>query len=140
VWRDRILKGPLVLDDVRMSKQLTKPVGQYRRKEKKDGGMSALPVHVEVAVQLAERGLDVGEGVRIEYVVVDGKSPLKAIPADDYDGDVDRFYLWENLVYPPSQRVLDAAFPGHKWRDYLRVRPFRDGRHRTDILGQALLF
>lgn len=133
-WRKRVLDEQLTLDDVRMSSSLGKDVRKYRRKVKKDGTLSALPVHVEVALELGKRGRDVGEGVRIEYVVVDGTTPIKAVPAEDFEGRVDRFYLWENLVYKPTQRVLDAAFPEHKWGDYHRVRPFRSGKPRIDLL------
>jgi DNA polymerase elongation subunit (family B) len=79
-WRERVMKGSMTVADVRLSNALGKDVQLYRRKEKKAGGMSALPVHVEVALKMGEMGLDVGEGVRIEYVVVDGRSPIKAVP------------------------------------------------------------
>lgn len=138
-WRDRILNSELELKDVRLSQQLSRDLTMYHRETKKDGNPSALPVHVEVGLVLQERGRDVGEGVRVEYVVVDGRSPIKAIPAEDFTGEMDRYYLWENLVYPPTQRVLEAALPGHKWKDYLRVRPSGMGRG-ADMLGQALLF
>lgn len=139
-WRDRILVSDLALEDIRMSNSLGKDLNGYARREKKDGTDGALPVHVEVALVLKERGRDVGEGVRIEYIVVDGRSPIKAIPVEDFAGEFDRCYLWENLTYPASQRVLEAALPQHKWRDYLRVRPTKSGRGRIDALGQALLF
>lgn len=139
-WRTRILKHELQLPDVRMSQQLSRDPRAYSRRVRKDGTFSALPVHVVVALQLAELGRDIGEGVRIEYVVVDGRTPLRAVPADQYDGTVDRYYLWESMIYPPTQRVLEAALPGHRWRDYLRVRPSRGGPAGVDALGQVLLF
>lgn len=139
-WRDWILEGELKLEDVRMSKQLSREVHHYSTKTKKDGSMAALPVHVEVAKVLQEQGFEVGEGVRIEYVVVDGRSPLQAIPAADFDGEVDRYYLWEALVYKPTLRLLEVSFPDHKWKDYLKVRPFKSGKPRVDSLGQTSLF
>lgn len=138
-WRDRILKEELRLEDVRMSNSLGKELNGYVRKQKKSGDDGALPVHVEVAHELRRRGRDVGEGVRIEYIVVDGQTPIKAIPVEDWAGEVDRFYLWEAQMYPASQRVLEAALPMHKWKNYLRVRPSK-GRTRLDELGQGLLF
>ena len=49
-------------------------------------------------------------------------------PALDYDPAneerrPDRFYLWENLVYPPTMRFLEKAFPKHNWTKYEVVRP-----------------
>lgn len=140
-WRKKILDDDLPLEDVRRSQKLSKDVRLYHRKTKNNGEGAALPVHVEVALEMAKTGADVGEGVRIEYIVVDGRSPLKAIPAHEYDGtNADRYYLWENLVYPPTMRVLQAALPAHKWKDYEKIRPHGSGRPRQDFLGQGLLF
>lgn len=133
-WRTRILEGAMTLEDVRMSNSLGKDVRLYRRKQKIDGGMSAHPVHVEVALKMGAKGMDVSEGVRIEYVVVDGKSPITAVHASEFTGEVDRYYMWENLMYKPSQRLLDASFPEHKWKDYHKVRPFKNGTLRPDKL------
>jgi hypothetical protein len=100
--------------------------------------MGARPVHVELAVKMAAAGYEIAEGVRVEYVIVDGRSPLKAVAAHDFNGEFDRYYLWENLVYPPSQRVLEVAIGGHKWKDYLRLRPTKSGKVRPDNLSVAL--
>ena len=59
---------------------------------------------------------------------------MKVAPAADYANDPDRFYLWENLIYPATQRLLEAAFPPEKgmaaevlqlrdWRRFENVRP-----------------
>ena len=140
-WQWRMLKGDLALKDVKRSVTMTKDVRLYRRNVKKDGELSALPVHVEVALQLGKRGEDITEGTKIDYVVIDGRTPQQAIPAADYDGTVDRFHLWEKMAYPPSQRVLEAVFPQVKWKDYLRVRPSKRRRSvRADNEGQTSLF
>lgn len=138
-WQHRILNEQLALEDVRMSQQLSREISGYARRVLKDGKPGKLPIHVEVAQMMAEEGKDVGEGVRIEYVVTDGSSTLRAIPADRYDGtNADRYYLWEQQIYPPAQRVLAAALKGHRWRDYQRVRP--GGGRSFGSLGQGLLF
>ena len=114
----------MALADVVLSKYLTKPIGAYARRQKDDGTDAAQSAHVEVARVLRDRGRDVGKGQRIEYVVVDGSvSPAAAVPAEDFDGTFDRFYLWEQLVWPPSRRVLEAAFPAFDWTPWDRVRP-----------------
>lgn len=124
-WKRRILEGELGRDDVFLSKRLSKPLRSYVQRTTVRGNKVAQPTHVQVAHELAKRGRDVGEGVKIEYVVVDGsESPIKAIPAEDFKGDFDRFYLWENLIYPATQRFLHAAFPtAGGWRAWERVRP-----------------
>lgn len=123
-WRSRILNDQLERDDVVLSQKLSKPLKEYRRKKKNDGSDAALPAHVEVALKMQADGDAVYEGMRIEYVVTDGgRSPMQRVRADRWDGTYDRFYIWENQVFPPTQRVLEAAFPGERWRDHLRARP-----------------
>jgi DNA polymerase elongation subunit (family B) len=120
----RILEQPLDPADVVVRKTLSKKLDAYIQKPKKDGTMAAAPIHVEVARVLEKRGADVGEGARIAYVVVDGStSPQKAIPAEDWTGECDRHHLWEKLVWPPTERFIVAAFPGHDWGDLPKSRP-----------------
>jgi DNA polymerase elongation subunit (family B) len=123
-WKQRVLEGDLALSDFVQSKRVAKNLREYVRKTKKDGEQSALPPHVEIALELQRRGKDVRPGVKIEYFVVDGSTaPLKYLPAEDYAGQVDRFYLWEDVIYPPTQRVLEATFPAADWKRWARVRP-----------------
>jgi DNA polymerase I len=123
-WKTHVLDGELAIGDVMLAKRLSKPLKEYARRTKQDGSFAAEPPHVAVARVLKERGADVGEGVKIEYFVVDGEeSPMKVLPAADFAGIFDRFYLWESLVYLPTQRLLEAAFPAFNWKPWERVRP-----------------
>ena len=142
-YKARVLSGALPLAEVVVAKKLAKPVGQYARKRLKDGsGFAAQPAHVEVARVLLERGENVGKGRRIEYVVVDGAAnPAKSIPASDFTGAYDAFYLWENLVFPPTQRVLEAAFPEYDWKKHEAVRPPKPTASQLrEAAGQRKLF
>lgn len=123
--RAYVLEGALKFEEVVLSKSLSRGVGEYAQKVKKDGTLSSQPPHVVVAKMLKDRGQDVRQGTRIEYVVTDGSvAPAKVIPAEDYTGhEVDRYHLWESLVYPPTQRLLEAAFPEQDWAAWGRVRP-----------------
>jgi DNA polymerase elongation subunit (family B) len=146
--RRAILEGPLALADIEKSQALDRPLKDYAVRTRSDGGESR-PAHVEIAEILKARGREVREGTRISYVVVDGsKSPMRVIPAEDYTGvEADRFYLWENLVYPATKALLEGAFPpvdergrpniDHDWERFLRARPKRD-RHL--FAGQLSMF
>jgi DNA polymerase I len=137
-WRDAVLTGVLSMREIVLSKTLSKDLDQYARRSKKDGSDAAQPPHVEVAKILRARGVDTSAGARVEYVVTDGwSSPLKVMPADDYKpGDEDRYYLWEQLVWPPTERVLSCAFPTTEWaKTYGRVRPKRTGVPATNDDG-----
>lgn len=138
--RDHVLGDPLPVEEVMLSKALTKPLREYVVRKKGDGSNAGEVQHVAVARILAARGLDVTEGTRIEYVVADGSSsPARVIPASDYTGEqVDRFHVWESMVYPPSWRLLESAFPDVSWEAWADVRPRRRGRKVLE--GQEDLF
>lgn len=113
--REHCLAGELPLSEVRLSKALSKSLREY--------GKDASEAHVRVAKMLDDRGQHVSRGMRVEYVVVDGsKSPQVVIPAEDYTGECDRFYLWEK-VYAPTKLLLEAAFPDYDWESWGDVRP-----------------
>lgn len=143
-WRARVLEGELARDEVILSKKLGKALDEYERKKKKDGTDAALPAHVEVAHILLKRGRDIGSGVRIEYVVTDGAaSPQVTIPAEDWTpgAPFDRYYLWEDLVFPPTRDLLEAAFPGEDWSRWAKVRPPKPRSHaqKLEAAGQGTL-
>jgi DNA polymerase elongation subunit (family B) len=113
--RTHVLGGELPLSEVRLSKALSKSLREY--------GKDASEAHVRAAKMLEDRGQHMSRGMRVEYVVVDGsKSPQAVIPAEDYAGECDRFYLWEK-VYAPTKLLLEAAFPDHDWESWGDVRP-----------------
>jgi DNA polymerase elongation subunit (family B) len=123
-WKTRILEGELDRADIVISKRLAKPLNDYKRRTKLNGEYMSEPAHIAVARILKAKGQDVGEGTKIGYVVVDGlASPLGVVPADEWTGEFDRYYLWESLVYPPTQRLLASAFPTHDWTRWECVRP-----------------
>lgn len=135
--RDYVLhKDRLPLDEVKLSKALSKPLREYAPKVSTHGKESE-SAHITVAKILLERGQEVAEKTRIEFVVIDGSvSPMKVIPADDYAGEVDRHYIWERLVYPPTQRLLANAFPDHDWDAWAHTRPPKPRGRNKPLPGQ----
>lgn len=131
-----VSKDYLPLDEVAVSKSLSKPLAEYHRKTAL-GNDQAVPPHVRVAEKLLASGRSIGEGARVSYVVFDGRDGIVPIPAEDYTGELDRYYLWENQVYPPTQAVLQAAFPSQDWASgFERIRP----RKRGGSAAQGMLF
>lgn len=90
-----------------------------------DRKLASQPAHVRVAKLLVERGVQVTEGTRIEYLIVgrpddeedDGK--MVAIPAYDVGAleRIDRNYYWDKRILPPTARLLEAVFPAIKWSE-----------------------
>lgn len=133
--RDHVLNDELDPEHVVLSKSVTKDLDDYETKIKADGTETDL-THIAIAKMLEKRGMDVSPGTRVFYVITDASiSPMVAIPVQDYTGkEADRFYLWENLVWPPTQRLLESAFPRENWRTYDRARP---KVKRTRLTGGA---
>lgn len=108
----RVLHEPLAVNEVALSKTLSKPVAEYTRKTKDGKVVPASLAHITVAREMVAEGQQVETGTRVSYVVKDGAKKIVPIAAKHYDGEnADRAYLWERLVYPPTLRLLEAAFP-----------------------------
>ncbi len=129
VMKERVLNGELRLEDFVLSMGLSRSLKSYKTKLKKDGTQAAQPPHVMVAKVLKERGHDVGEGAKIEYICVDGStSPKQYLPAEDYGKEgsppVDRHEIWETHTWPATMRLMQAAFPADPiWNKYEVTRP-----------------
>lgn len=135
--RHAVLREPLDVDDIAISKTLSKPIDAYAVRVKQDGTKAKRPPHVEIAAALAERGRDVGEGAKIRYFCQDGSvSPKVYASVEDWDGECDRHELWEVHVFRPTLRVLAAAFPAYDWKPWERSRP---PKRRKTKRGQGLL-
>lgn len=134
----RILNEPLNREDVQMSKGISKPLDQY--------ASQSLP-QVRIAKILLERGEQISTGTKVQYIVTDSTvTPQQIIPAEDWTGECDRYYLWESLVYPPSLRLLAAIFPNKKdvFEKYERARPKKTRGERipekNERNGQVSMF
>ncbi len=124
-----VMTAELPIEEVQFSKSLSKPLKDYHRKST-TGADVAVPPHVRVAEAMVKAGKEIGEGARVSYVVTDGSDGIQAISSADYTGvEADRYYLWDNQVYPPTMRVLQAAFPHQDWVEGLeRTRPRKQRR------------
>ena len=132
--RRHVLEDPLPLEEVRASKGMSREINQYVRKTKLDGTKTALPIQARVAQELADRGEEVHAGIKVGWVVVDADAG-KIVPEADYDGAFDRLHLWNKGVWPASERLLVAAFPGHDWARFRVGRPGKGRKASVTQLG-----
>ncbi len=140
-WRDTVLKGELPSEDYVKTQALSSDIKSYKVQKKKDGTDQAQPMHVEVAKRMKAAGLNVSEGTRIAYVVVDGSaSPMKAVGLHEFEpGTEDRHYIWESQVWPPTFRVLEVCFPEIDWKRYNRTRPYKGKAAKQGGAGEGQL-
>lgn len=133
-FQARILHGNLELEDVVLAKRLNKSLGDYVQKVKKDGEDARQLPHIEIAKKLAAQGQDMGEGVKVRYFIADAKhknGPLY-LSADEWAGNVDRNEVWDKMVYPPTERLLAAAFPQYDWKPWAKTRPTAKRKKKDD--------
>lgn len=86
-------------------------------KDLKDYKMKNAP-HVKLArAHFEEKGeLEIRE---MEYVVIDDKAPKDSLEGlatrEQFTGEFDRIYYWNQKVWPPLLRILEATFPKVEW-------------------------
>jgi DNA polymerase elongation subunit (family B) len=144
--RCHVLEEPLPLVEVVQRKEVSKGLKEYAVKKKQDGTDAAQPPHVVVAKMLKARGQDVSAGTRVGYVVLDDEAEdpgKRFLPEEDYKGECDRHYVWQSLVYPPTKRLLEAAFPDEDsqrhWEAWSKSRPSKKAMKAAEA-GQGALF
>jgi len=114
------------------------------KKELADFGDKSLP-HVKAARLLQNKGREVREGTKVQFVVVNGEKSKKynkeggqqVILAEDYKGDFDRVWFWTVGVYPGTYRIVKAAFPHDvRFDRFARYTKY----NRLETAGQLTLF
>lgn len=105
--RDLFFNGALELDQIVLSKGLTKNVDEYATK----------PHQVQVAERMIARGLSAAVGDKIPYLLTaDGPVHPSDLGARE---EIDKTTYWSKYVWPPTMRCLAAAFPDIAWDDFL---------------------
>lgn len=130
--RGRVLSGAADLEDLVLRQSLSKPLAEYgggavAREEPEDFALGdeeeaprrggSAPPHVEVARRLEAAGWPMGEGAKVEYVVVgrDRAGKLLCRHPSEWDGKYDAARTWDERVYEPARQVLEVLYPAHDW-------------------------
>ena len=106
----KIKEGEVSLDELVIHEQITRPLAQYEQ----------VGPHVKAAMKLRERGVPVGEGSVIRFVIVKGSGSIsdRAMPVEFVKpGSYDPAYYIEHQILPASLRVLKAL--GYSKQDIL---------------------
>jgi DNA polymerase elongation subunit (family B) len=109
-FRTKCYSGGLELEAVAMAQSLSRKLDAYK----------ANPPHVRIAKEMMAKGQEVYEGMKIPYFItgsVKGQQVVKH--ASEFAGQYDADFYWTKKIYPPTQAVLEAAFPGKVERDLL---------------------
>lgn len=67
--------------------------------------------HAEAAKKMITQGKLVYIGMTIEFIVLSHETKIIPILPEEYTGEFDRRYYWENLILPCNQRILEVVFP-----------------------------
>ena len=139
-WKTLVFSGKLKKEDIMFQKRLSQEIEVYGTKEVIDGKTGRakrnkegkvrtvpIPIHARVALDLQKR-FDSAKGKEhlwqagsyVPYVITGSKKKLEAVWAEDFKkGGYDKEYYWE-MLYGPSQRVLEAIFPSKVWEKLAR--------------------
>ncbi len=97
----KIKEGKVPLDELTIYEQITRPLSEYEQ----------MGPHVRAAQKLRDKGMPVGEGMVIGFVIIKGSGsisdramPLDFVKPNQYDPE----YYIHHQVLPASMRVLKA--------------------------------
>lgn len=89
------------VEDVVMSTQLQKDISDYE----------SIGPHVAAAIRMRDKGLEVGPGTFIRFVVTVGKGPVRdrvKLPIEIENNEYDSDYYINNQVLPAVDRIFDV--------------------------------
>lgn len=97
----RVKTGTVDMKEMMIHTQITKKLSDYKQ----------IGPHVVAAQRLEEKGMKIGRGTIIQYVIVKGKGPIsqRAIPYEDsekYEYDPD--YYINNQILPAVSRIMES--------------------------------
>ncbi len=112
-YRSKIIKHEIKdVNELTIIKKIGKMPEEYKN----------LPKHVELAMKRKEKGDLYFIGKRIPHIVLSDK-PLTIIHQEDFVGEYDEQYYWENQIYPPTYRLLEVVYPKFNWDKYKEGTP-----------------
>lgn len=116
--KESILGGQIEVGDIIIHRKMAKDATSY--KGKTDKKKYTAPLHVRIAKELDIVGdkTDLSKGGSIISYVVTGGDPLTGVHISKYNGEYDKEYYWNNLVYPILERVLAVSIPEVDWNQY----------------------
>ena len=71
------------------------------------------PLHVRLAQILKERTGEALVHREIEYIVTGNTGVMQGILAEEFTGEYDKEYYWDNKTYPILTRITEVAFPNY---------------------------
>ncbi|MEA4957461.1 hypothetical protein SDC9_08571 [bioreactor metagenome] len=102
---EKILKevksGNVSMKDMIIHTQITKRLSDYKQ----------IGPHVVAAQRLEDKGMKIGRGTIIQYVVVRGKGPIsqRAVPFEDSENyEYDPDYYIDNQIIPAVSRIMES--------------------------------
>ena len=116
--RAAVFSMKLTGEDVVNTQAIEKSVDDYKTK----------PPHVRVAEHIRAVSTEYFIGMKVPYVMVPGPpnektgrpGKLEAVWLREYvEGTYDAAYVWNKKVYPPTMRVIEAAYPDEDWQRFL---------------------
>ena len=129
----KIMEGTFTFDEIKIQTKLARDLSEYTAKN---------APHIKLARKLIERDGYL-ENTEIEYVVTNNEADKETYDGlalrEEYVGDFDRNYYWNNRLFEPIKRILDIAHTAIDWSEF---RYKKDKRSKLNKIpeGQGVLF
>jgi DNA polymerase elongation subunit (family B) len=114
-----LIEAKIDIEEITIYKKITR--NEYKPKKDSTKKYTA-PIHVRIAYELKKESNGkkdfTSAGTILPYIITEGKGGLKGIHLGEYKGEFDKEYYWDNLIYPPLERMLKHVYKDHDWKQY----------------------
>ena len=127
--RERVINNKVTKEEIICYQSISKAFNEYTGyikdsktgldKIKKDGERQkkSMPIHVKIAKKLHHQGKEFFVGMQIPYIIT-SMGPLDGVHEDDFKGEYDKEYYFNNRTYEPVKRIFEVVWPKYDWDQY----------------------
>lgn len=131
--RKTVMSEEFRIEDITIHKKINKDAKLYKAKKESTKKYTA-PIHVRIAQTLKNSKGDKTDLTRagsiISYIVTGSEKNIEGTHISEFKGEWDRKYYWNNLIYPPMERLLAVVFPEVDWNEYCIIEKKHGNRKK----------
>ena len=114
IQKKKYIETELTKDDLIINIRISKPLDTYKNPEL---------IHVKIARQMTKNNQPFFLGMSVPFIVTSCSPRLDGIYAEDFKGEYDKKYYWNNRIWPMLARLLYVTYPKSNWsRFYINER------------------
>jgi DNA polymerase elongation subunit (family B) len=107
--KQRYMDSKLEKEDLTISIRISKPIEEYKNSD---------IIHIKIAKQLKANKKEFYIGMNVPFVVTSSSPKLDGVYAEEFNGEYDKSYYWNNRIFPMCARVLYVVYPKSNWNKF----------------------